>query len=286
MSVDLHIHSKFSDGTKQPEELVRLASSRGLTSISITDHDTVEGTGQAMQAGLTLGVEILSGLEISVRFQETPMHILGYGFDWNDSDLLNSLERLQLERQQRNEGIIERLASFGVDVSIDEITRQSGIGQAGRPHIARVMVSKGYVRDLEEAFELYLRRGAKAYVARKVFHAEEAISIIHKANGLSVLAHPYSIDPGMQMIGKLVTQLKSHGLDGLELYYPTHSGKVRAVLSKIARANELITTGGSDYHGEIRPNTMLAGGKNFKVPSEVMNGIRDRLHNSTRCFAE
>ena len=277
MSVDLHIHSRFSDGTKQPDELLRLAADRGLSTISITDHDTVEGIDLAMQAGRATGVEVISGLEISVRHKDTPLHILGYGFDWHDSYLLESLNRLQNERVQRNEGIVEKLAGYGIDVTLDEITRQSGIGQAGRPHIARIMVNKGYVNSLEEAFEKYLRRGAGAYVARKVFHAEEAISVIHQAGGVSVLAHPVNINTDMNTVSFLVSQLKELGLDGLEVYYPTHSSKARDALSQIARKYTMIITGGSDYHGEIRPNTALAGGKNFRVPASVIKGLKNRL---------
>jgi 3',5'-nucleoside bisphosphate phosphatase len=277
MSIDLHVHSTFSDGTKRPEELVELAFAGGLSVIAITDHDTVEGTAEAQQAGDRIGIQVIPGLELSVRHNDQALHILGYAFDPENPDLLATLTNLQEARHIRNEAILARLAELGIDVQMEEILRQSAMGQTGRPHIARVLMKKGYVCDMDEAFDQYLRRGAKAYVARRVYSADEAIALIHKAGGLSALAHPLNIDPSLRNIPSLLVELVALGLDGLEVYYPTHSAQARKKLAAMAKRYRLIATGGSDYHGEIRPGTTLAGGGKFRVPTSVLAELRQRM---------
>lgn len=277
MSIDLHVHSTFSDGTQRPSELVLLAAKGGLAAIAITDHDTVEGTAEACLAGEELGVTVIAGLEMSVRHRDLPLHILGYGIDPACPALRTALAGVQAARHIRNEAILARLADLGIAVSMAEISTRSAMGQAGRPHIARLLVEKGWARDIEEAFTLYLRRGARAYVARQIYTAEAAIAVIRQAGGVSVLAHPVTADPSLQIISSILAELKTLGLDGLEVYYPTHSAPARKKLTALAKKYDLLITGGSDFHGAIRPGTSLAGGPKFRVPATVLVELQKRL---------
>lgn len=276
MSIDLHIHSYFSDGTCSPEELIRLAQKNRLTAISITDHDTVAGIPDAFYAALNSGVEVISGIELSVVFDDLHLHLLGYFFDYNDSDLNRKLHILQNARDQRNSEIIRKLNSQGINISVEDIKKISQTGQTGRPHIAKALCQKGVVHNFDEAFEKYLKKGACAYVSRFVFSAAEAIDMLKKAGGLTVLAHPAQIASSFAEKQTLIGRLVDLGLDGIEIYYPAHTPKIRKNLKKIAKRYDMVISGGSDYHGHVRPGTGLAGRGNVFVPSELLQKMHER----------
>lgn len=248
-AVDLHIHSTFSDGEITPEELVDLAVSQGLAAISITDHDTAAGTGAALQRAEGKEVEVIPGIEISAWHGDTSMHILGYGFNPEDSRFIERLKVLQEGRETRNTRIIAKLNRLGIRVAAEELQQYSRCGQTGRPHIARLLVDKGVTGSVELAFKHYLRRGAAAYAERFRFSAHDAISMIREAGGSAVLAHPANLDPSLRSIPLLLKDLAVVGLGGVEVYYPSHSPKtVKALLQMTAGLN-LCITGGSDFHG-------------------------------------
>ena len=281
MSIDLHVHSHFSDGTMSPTELVRLAAKSGITALSITDHDTMDGVGEAFTAGSAYGVEVISGLEVSVIHGKQALHILGYFMDAADRELMDALAIIQEARDNRNRKILEKLKTFGVEATYEELEDISGVGQTGRPHIAKLLMKHGVVRSISQAFDDYLKKDGKAYVARFAYSAEEAISFITGAGGLAVLAHPVLIDRSLNALETLLPVLKSYGLDGIESYYPNQSKKMRRKISTFAKANNLVLTGGSDYHGNIRPGTRLAGGNNVYVPPELLDKMKLRLaHNN------
>ena len=282
MSVDLHIHSHFSDGSDSPAAIVRLAKERGLFHIAITDHDCASGVPEAMAAGLERDVRVTSGIEVSLRHKGLPIHVLGYGFIPDHRDMTSFMATLQKERRERNLAILDKLAGCGLMVSLEEVGGEAGKGQIGRPHLAKVLVKKGYAPTQDEAFRQYLGRGAKAYVPRPVHSAEEAISVLHAAGGLASLAHPANIDPSLQSIPGLAAELAALGLDGIEAYYPTHSKSMREKLIEIARKNGLIITGGSDYHGALRPEASLAGSRRFRVPLQVGRALLVRLAEEQR----
>ncbi|MDR3629811.1 MAG: PHP domain-containing protein [Desulfocapsaceae bacterium] len=277
MTIDLHVHSVFSDGSQSPTELVALAAARGLTAISITDHDTMAGTDEALQAGRAHGVEVLPGLEISAHLGQTYLHILGYGMRPDDPGLVAGLSQLQGARDERNRKIVQKLVEMGHAVSLEEVRRCSRVGQTGRPHIAKTLMARGVVKNMPEAFEKFLKKGAPAYVSRFVYDAENAIALIKRAGGLAVLAHPIQIDPSLGGLPGVLAELASLGLDGVELYYPTQSARTRKKIRSLADKYQLLYTGGSDYHGDIRPGTHLAGGKNVSVPADLLVDIRKRL---------
>lgn len=279
--IDLHLHSTFSDGTFTPTELVRMAGERKLQAISVTDHDTADGTDEAMAAAEKFGVRVISGIELSVFEGDVHFHLLGYNFDWKDIRLRNGLKKLQDSRQKRNGEIIARLQNMGHDVSEDELRELSPDGQTGRPHIARLLVNKKIVKTINQAFDLYLKKGKSAYVSRFIYHVDEAISLIHVSGGTAVLAHPVQVSSSIDAIDRLLKRLKASKLDGIETYYPTQKGKLLKKLRRLARSYELFETGGSDYHGNIRPNTAMVGGKNLRVPQELLENM-DRYHESKR----
>ena len=158
-----------------------------------------------------------------------------------------------------------------------ELKDISGIGQTGRPHIAKLLMNHGMVRSMPQAFDEYLKKDAKAYVARFAYSAEDAIGFITGAGGIAVLAHPVQVDRTLNFLATLLPVLKSYGLEGIETYYPTQKKKMRKRIRKFAEENGLLLTGGSDYHGDIRPGTRLAGGNNVFVPPELLEKIKERL---------
>jgi len=276
MSIDLHIHSTHSDGTMSPAELVGLAKKKGLQAISITDHDTVSGIAEAVDSCKGDSFEVITGIEVGAKYSGLTIHILGYLFDPHNLNLLKALKTLQVARDERNGNILSRLQKIGINISDSELRIVSRIGQAGRPHIARILLKKGIVKTADEAFKRFLRKGAEAYVPRFLYGAEEVFSILREAGGIGVLAHPLQIQHAGINVSNAIEHLASMGMDGIETYYPTHSKKTRTALIRTAEECDLVLTGGSDYHGDIRPGTTLAGGRNVTVPHELLDIMKQR----------
>lgn len=276
MTIDLHIHSTFSDGTMTPSEIVTYAAKKGLSAVSITDHDSVDGVEEAIAKGKTLGIEVVSGVELSVRCNNSSVHLLGYLFDHNSATLHQALGLLQEGRIARNKAIIDRLKDQGIGVQYRELEEIAGPGECGRPHIARLLINKKVVRTMDEAFERYLGHGAKAYVSRFIYDVDEAIAIFREAGGLSVLAHPVQLGRRIASFRNLLVGLVGKGLDGIEAYYPSHTRQFRKELLGFAEQHDLVVTGGSDFHGSIRPGTTLAGGKNVSVPDHLLSEMKQR----------
>ena len=270
MTIDLHVHSTYSDGSMSPVELVELGAKNGLTALSLTDHDTVEGIAEAKHAGENFSVEIISGVELSVELEGYTLHILGYYFDENNTSLRMGLEKLQSDRVKRNNAILSRLIEFGAILDLKELENISAVGLIGRPHIGQLLMQKGIVETMDEAFEKYLGQQGKAYVARSVYHPEEAISLIKNASGVAVLAHPLQVKRAGANLTSVIRKLVGFGLDGIELYYPNHFKKARKLLREYINTYGLFASGGSDYHGKIRPGTSMASQRKFTVPAKVL----------------
>jgi len=277
MSIDLHTHSNFSDGTLTPTELVTLAREKKISALALTDHDTMAGVEEAVLAGEMLGVEIIPGIEISVLHDKVEYHILGYWADSHNSVLAEALAKLQGARSERNNKILQKLNELGIPATNEELERVSEQGQTGRPHIAKLLVRYGVVKTITQAFDDFLKKGAVAYVSRFAFTAMEAVTLIHQAGGLAVLAHPTQNDPELTRLPSVLADLVPAGLDGIEVYYPTHSHKMKKKLRALAAQHNLLLTGGSDYHGDIRPGTTLAGGGNIFVPLELLVKMKERV---------
>ncbi|MDD6872913.1 MAG: PHP domain-containing protein [Clostridiales bacterium] len=246
---DLHIHTTASDGTDSPEAVVALAAGKGFSIIAITDHDTMCGVPEAVAAGEKYGVRVIGGVEISAGGQ-TEVHVLGYGV--RDVERLEqTLTLMRDKRAERMAGMVEKLRALGVDVTLDEVTALSG-GSVGRSHLARVLIDKGVVRDVREAFAKYLSPGKPAYVEREKLGVQQAVRLIADCGGLPVIAHPGQ-NRGESYWGReRFHALKAYGLRGIEVYHMAHGAAQAAAFERIARAENLLVTGGSDYHGKVK----------------------------------
>ncbi|OQX08479.1 MAG: hypothetical protein BWK76_23540 [Desulfobulbaceae bacterium A2] len=272
--IDLHTHSLFSDGALAPSELVSRAAAAGMSALALTDHDTVEGLAEAMAAGERLGCMVVPGVEISVTWRGSSLHMLGYWFDPASSGLRDWLAPLQQGREERNRRILERLRELGVEVDEKELVQAAGEGLAGRPHIARLLVAKGVVNDVEGAFVRYLRKGAAAYVARFAYPAEEAIAMLHRLGGIAVLAHPGQLNLDEPGLAALLGSLRASGLDGIEGYHPSHSFRCTRRLLTLARRYDLAISGGSDFHEDHHgASETWPPGRIGCVPGSLLEGL-------------
>lgn len=269
--IDLHTHSTASDGTRAPEELVRFAKEAGLKALALTDHDTIGGLDAFLKAGEALELNVIPGVEISVDHCGQEMHILGYYIDHTNPSLNAGLEDLQAFRNERNPRIIKLLQEAGLDITIEEIKAKAGGKVLGRPHFAAVMVEKGFVNSIQEAFDVYLAKGGKAFVPKEKLLPAEGIALIRKAGGLPVLAHPKYLKEKGEALRLLLADLKIMGLAGLEVYYTTHSREERQEYLDFASQLGLLVTGGTDYHGENKPQIQLGLGEgDLAVPDDLV----------------
>jgi 3',5'-nucleoside bisphosphate phosphatase len=226
--------------------------------MALTDHDTVDGLSEAVSAGEDIGVEVIPGVEISARYPGGTMHILGLCVDYHDGLLDQRLAVLKQARIDRNPQIIAKLNAMNIPITMARVEEISGGGQVGRPHIARALMEAGYVRSIQEAFDTFLRMGGKAYVSKFRFPPDQALAMIREAQGIPVLAHPFTLNLSSALALKnLVVELKGLGLAGLEVFYSEHTVEQEALYLKLARELDLLVTGGSDFHGQNKPEIRL-----------------------------
>lgn len=245
MKADLHMHSVFSDGTDEVPAIVAKAKAAGLSLMSLTDHDTVKGVGLALEEGEKQGIKVLPGIEIST-YAVCEVHILGYNIDINNDRLLTRLAEIEDKRHERIKAILTNLKKYNIEPDEEKIFDR--IGTVGRMHIAKQLLAKGYCQTITEAFDRYLGERGIAYVPSKRITPLEGVKLIKAAGGLAVVAHPL-IFCQKGKLDDLIGGLKTYGLDGLEVYYPTHTLDDTAKLYDLAKKNRLIATGGTDYHG-------------------------------------
>jgi predicted metal-dependent phosphoesterase TrpH len=271
--IDLHIHSTASDGTLTPAEIVRLATALNLGAIAITDHDSVDGSREALAAGVPARLGFLTGVEISASPPSSyprkgSFHILGYRIDVTDNALNRELTKLQDARKNRNPDILSKLIALGIPIRMEEVKAVAGGGQIGRPHIAKLLISKGAADTIEDAFDRYLGTGKAAYVDKYRIDCARAIKRIESAGGIAVLAHPGLLElESDRHLEDILTELKQMGLAGIEVYYPEHSERQTRRFMHLAQHFELLMTGGSDFHGAIHPPIQMGSGRgNLAVP--------------------
>jgi len=276
--IDLHTHTTHSDGSASPEELIARASANGARSIAITDHDTVDAFAEARAAAALFGVEFVPGIEISADFSPGTMHILGYLVDGESPALQRKLATLKEAREKRNPEIARRLEGLGIDISYHEVAQLAGNKVVGRPHFASLLVKKGYVGSIQEAFDKLLKKGAPAYVEKARLSPSDSIQLIHRAGGVAVLAHPYQLKlSSYRAADELVAELAAIGLDGIEAIYSRHSADQRTMYSEIALRHHLLVTGGSDYHGSYKPDIDLVTGLgDLEVPYALLEALKAR----------
>jgi predicted metal-dependent phosphoesterase TrpH len=273
--IDLHVHSTASDGSMSPAELVRHARELGLAAIALTDHDTVDGVSEALEEGRRIGVEVIPGIEISVNYKPE-MHILGYFLDINEyTSIKNKLGQIKKGREDRNKKIFGRLNELGVYVTEEEVRQVAAGDITGRPHIARVLVSKGYVRSIDEAFDRYLSKDGLAYFKRFELQPEDGIAAIKNAGGIPVIAHPVFLKKSYADMDNLFGELMQYGLAGIEAIYSENSKEDTGNLLRLAIKHNLLVTGGSDFHGSYKRGIELGKGRgNLNIPYELLEKLK------------
>lgn len=258
MKADLHLHTTASDGVLEPQALAARAAQAGFSVIAITDHDNMNGIAPAQEAAKALGVRVIPGVELSCGAQKE-IHILGYGFDPQDSALLAFCAQRRSEREARARKMVRRLEELGRPVSLERVQALAR-GVMGRPHIARALVEAGHAASVSDAFERFLSPGRPAYVPREDVRVADAVRLIAQAGGVAVLAHPMELKLGEAALASLVGEWKAQGLAGLEVYHPSAQNNHAAFLERLARWEGLLVTGGSDYHGESMRRSCLGEG--------------------------
>ena len=275
--IDLHVHTTVSDGSLSPSQCVEEAQRMGLAAIAITDHDTTAGNAEAEARGRELGVEIVPGVEISVQHETLTVHLLGYYPEPGVPEFEAVLAGLQEHREERNPRILARLAELGCPLDYAEVLAEAGDGVVGRPHIAAVMVRKGYVSGLNEAFDRYLARGAPAYIERTKPEPEAAVAAFRQARAVPVLAHPGAMGArSVDEIDAIVVRLVDAGLRGIEAYYSTQGGGQTAACLRLARRFGLLVTGGTDFHGHQKPGILMGrGAGSLHVPYGLLAQLKE-----------
>jgi predicted metal-dependent phosphoesterase TrpH len=287
--IDLHIHTTASDGTLTPSEVISQALKLKLKAIAITDHDTLAGSKEALQAGIPSPLKFLTGVEISAApppfyAGSGSFHLLGYTIRLDDPALNHALEKLQQARKNRNPAIISRLNDLGITITLDEVRQEAGEGQLGRPHIAKALIKKGLVGSMNQAFDRYLGADGPAYVDKFRIECRKAIALIQDAGGIPVLAHPGLLQcKTSDQFDELIAGLKKMGILGVEVFYPEHTPGQTHLFAELAQRHNLMLTGGTDFHGAINPEIKIGSGKgdlfvSYELYEKLINPPRTTAH--------
>lgn len=264
---DLHTHSFCSDGLRTPAQAVEEAHKARLQALSLTDHDTVEGVDEAMKAGKEWNLEVIPGTELSAHVKVREVHILAYCLEWKNPELLEHLDLLRTERQQRGVAIVELLNNLGVELTLEEVLQVASGGSLGRPHIAAALVSRGVVTSKDEAFERYLGDRSPAFSPKPYHSAADVIDLVHRVGGVAILAHP-----GTSLPETIILQLINVGLDGLEVFHPAHQAPLIEYYTQLTVQHNLLQSGGSDSHGG--PEGVRIG--DYGIGYEAIDAMRQR----------
>lgn len=273
MAVDLHTHSRESDGSDEPADLIRKAAEAGLTAIALTDHDTLSGIPEATVAADRHGIRLIPGTELSLEWDEGGMHLVVLWLDDEPGPLQNELSRIQRSRADRNKQMVERLQGLGYEITFDEVLAEAGTGVVGRPHFAAILVRKDYFSSPSAVFEEVLGNGRPGYIGRERLHPEHALSLARASGAVTVLAHPHTLGHDRsEEFSTTFEMLSSAGLNGIECYYPEYDPLQRDDFARHASTFGLIAGGGSDYHGSYKAGLELGTGRlnNLHVPDRVL----------------
>lgn len=264
--IDLHIHTTASDGLLTPVEVVEIAKKEGLSVISITDHDTIDGYQAAKKRAEELGIELIPGVELSISHRGEDFHLLGYLIDYENPEFVKKINSFQEERRVRGEKMVEKLNELGIDLSMETVKNIAGKGAVGRPHLADALLKEEFVHTYEEAFARYLGYHAQAYVPKRFLTPQEGVDLIHLVRGVAVLAHP-----GTCRSQHAIYDFLQLGLDGIEAYHHKHDRETAQQYKNLAKKLGLIYTGGSDCHGR-RGGKILIGTVN--VPYRCLEMLK------------
>ena len=268
---DLHIHTHFSDSTSSPQEVVEQAHTNGLSCIAITDHDTIDGIQPTMEEAKKHDIEVISGIELSSEINRKDVHMLGYLFDYKDKEFADKIKHMQGVRVERMREMIEKLRALSIDnITLEEVCELAESDSVGRPHLAARLVEKGWVNNIQMAFNKYLADGAPVFVPKFKQSPNEAIALIQKAGGIAVLAHPM-----LTKVDELIPGFVRAGLGGIEAYYPNTTDTVMKFYEGLAKKHGLAVTGGSDAHGDAKKYTYI--GKKT-IPYELVEKLKSACY--------
>ena len=285
--IDLHTHSTFSDGTNTPAELIDKARKRGLSYLALTDHDTTAGLEPFQTYGAQFSdITLINGIELSISYTDGPFalrefHMLGLGFDKENKKLLEQIEILREQRLERNHKIVQLLQEEGINITYEELIAKTSKGVLTRTHFASALFEKGYTQSLDDSFRTYFRRNVRTNIPKICLPPKEAITLIHQAGGVAVFAHPMRYGLEQAQVEMLLTMLRQDGLDGVEAYYFNHTQSDDRFVKKQAKLNNLLVSGGSDYHGSNRDVDLGIGRGNLKIPETLwleLDARRQRHH--------
>jgi 3',5'-nucleoside bisphosphate phosphatase len=274
MSVDLHLHSFISDGSESPKRIVELAVAAGLSAIALTDHDILDGIPEARGSANTHGLLFIPGTELSVDWNGAAMHLLVYFLEPQSGPLQDRLVAVREGRATRNLRIITALQSHGIDITFDEVAAVAGDGSMGRPHFAKVLIDKGVVTSMPEAFDNWLATGRPGYVSRERLEAFEAVELARQSGAVPVIAHPHTLGLGADEYADAFVDLADAGLGGIEAYYTEYSQDLREHLAGICNRLGIAATGGSDFHGTYKPDIRVGTGLgDLSVPETAIQQL-------------
>lgn len=278
--IDLHVHSNASDGTCTPEELVDLAIEKKLSAFALTDHDTVDGLSSALAYAMTKNIEVIPGIELSTDYNGKDIHIVGLFIQHHNPQFRDKLKEFCDSREIRNKKMAQALTDAGFPVNYQELVEQNPCATVTRAHFARYMLEHGYIKTLKEAFEKYIGDDCPYYVPREKVTPEDGVRLILSAGGVPILAHPLLYHMNEEELTALIVPLKKVGLVGIEALYPGHSEMEESMVRRLARKNDLLISGGSDFHGGNKPGLELGTGYGgLKVPYELLSPLRRYAYN-------
>lgn len=270
MIFDLHIHTNCSDGLLTPEQVIDIAVNKGLDGIAITDHDTISSLETAIEYSKKYKFTVIPGIEFGCVFHGEEVHVLGYFIDYKSLDIIKATEKLRENRINRAKEMVKKINSLGMKLTYEEVKRFSQDDYVGRPHIARALIEKGYFCSMEEAFNKLLDKGKPAYIERKTLGLKETVDLIHKVNGIAILAHP-----GIIKNKEVIDYCIDNGIDGLEAIHSKHKEMDVKYLLDLGKKYNLIITGGSDCHGRIINGDFLMG--KYYVNLDYIPKMKGRL---------
>jgi predicted metal-dependent phosphoesterase TrpH len=276
--IDLHVHSTASDGTDPPEVIPELAAAAGCSAVALTDHDTLAGLGAARQRAAQVGVDLVGGCEVSCAFSGASTHVLVYFIDREEGALHDELAGLRADRVRRNRRLVELLAGLGVPITYEEaVAAASTEDSLGRPHFAGLLVAKGVAESIPDAFDRWLANGRPAFVPKARVSPAQIATVARATGGVCVLAHPFTLDLPPPELERAVGELAEAGFGGIEAHYANYRPEQRTALAELAARHDLVATGGSDYHGTVKPGLAVGTGRgDLKVPDEVLERLAAR----------
>lgn len=266
--VDLHIHSTYSDGECSVREILEKAHEKGLSAVSITDHDNIDGYPSALEIGSELGIEVITGTELSCEIDGVDVHVLGYFVDLENSTFRNKLKELKEARYIRAKKIVRNLNLEGVDLRFETVLKCAGQGAIGRPHIATAMLNEELVYSFKEAFERYIGYDSAAYVEKMKMTPQEVFTLILDAGGIPVLAHP-----GITNIDNRIPEFVRDGLGGIEVFHSEHSPAAKRFYQNYCQKHSLAMTGGSDFHSQTQTRAVIGMPK---VPFNILEKLQEK----------